>query len=67
MLDTLAIATDLKISGFHEDQEVGMARTLNKQSGQGCSVLRMSRLTVGAASSNGLFCSENDFTKEGAV
>ncbi len=33
MLDTLAIATDLKISGFSKDQAEGMARTLNKLSG----------------------------------
>lgn len=33
MLDTLAIATDLKSSGFSKDQAEGMARTLNTLSG----------------------------------
>lgn len=33
MIDTLAVATDLKTAGFTKTQAVGMAQTLNKMSG----------------------------------
>lgn len=33
MLDTLAVATDLKSAGFSKAQAEGMAQTLNKMSG----------------------------------